>query len=140
LNVLARRFPDLVRFNKDTPNTTGLDSSVTSKGFFEHGGPELAEYALPGTQDLATNAVAALGGRNACLLAHHGLVAAGGSLAQAMKLAIEVEALCEIYLKALAVPEPIQEGINVDVRSPRNRGGVRGCGATDGGRGVGVGG
>ena len=44
--------------------------------------------------------------RNACLLAHHGLVAAGATLAQAMKIAIEIESLCEVYLKALAVGEP----------------------------------
>ena len=44
--------------------------------------------------------------RNACLLAHHGLVAAGATLAQAMKIAIEIESLCEVYLKALAVAEP----------------------------------
>ena len=44
--------------------------------------------------------------RNACLLAHHGLVAAGATLAQALKIAIEIESLCEVYLKALAVAEP----------------------------------
>ena len=48
----------------------------------------------------------ALSDRNACLLAHHGLVTAGATLAQAMKIAIEIESLCEVYLKALAVAEP----------------------------------
>jgi L-fuculose-phosphate aldolase len=34
-------------------------------------------------------------------------VAAGGTLARAMKVTLEIEALCEVYLKALAVGEPV---------------------------------
>ena len=41
--------------------------------------------------------------RNACLMANHGLVAGGPTLAQAMKVLQEVESLCEVYLKALAM-------------------------------------
>jgi TRAP-type uncharacterized transport system substrate-binding protein len=52
LDLLARRFPDLIRYNKDTPNTTGLDGSATSKGFFEHGGPELADEYVPWLVDV----------------------------------------------------------------------------------------
>jgi TRAP-type uncharacterized transport system substrate-binding protein len=52
LNVLTRRFPDFVRFNKDTPNATGLDMSPTAKGFFEHGGPELADEYAPWLVDV----------------------------------------------------------------------------------------
>jgi L-fuculose-phosphate aldolase len=63
-------------------------------------------YHTFGTQALSAAVAEALRDRQACLLAHHGLVTAGDSLAQAMKLAIEVEALCEIYLKTLAVGEP----------------------------------
>jgi L-fuculose-phosphate aldolase len=44
--------------------------------------------------------------RHACLMANHGLVAGGTSLAHAMKVACEIESLCETYLKALAVGEP----------------------------------
>jgi L-fuculose-phosphate aldolase len=42
----------------------------------------------------------------ACLLANHGLVAAGTTLAEAMKVGQEIESLCEVYLKALAAGEP----------------------------------
>jgi L-fuculose-phosphate aldolase len=72
------------------------------------GGDSIActAYHTFGTQALSAAVAEALRDRQACLLAHHGLVAAGNSLAQAMKLAIEIEALCEIYLKALAVGEP----------------------------------
>ena len=45
--------------------------------------------------------------RNACLMSNHGLVAAGTTLAQAMKVAQEVESLCGIYLQTLAVGEPV---------------------------------
>jgi L-fuculose-phosphate aldolase len=66
-----------------------------------------APYHLFGTQELSGAVVARLHRRNACLLAHHGLVAVGASLAQAMNIAIEVESLCEAYLKLLAVqPSP----------------------------------
>ena len=63
-------------------------------------------YHLFGSEALAAAVAQALSDRNACLLAHHGLVAAGATLAQALKVAIEIEALCEVYLNALAVAEP----------------------------------
>ncbi len=63
-------------------------------------------YHAFGSDALAAAVAQALADRNACLMAHHGLVAAGATLAQAMHIAIEIEALCEVYLKALAVAEP----------------------------------
>ena len=41
------------------------------------------------------------------VLANHGLVAAGSTVAHAMKVLQEVESLCQIYLQALAVGEPV---------------------------------
>ena len=64
-------------------------------------------YHLFGTEALSQAVGAAFADRNACLMANHGLVAAGASLAQAMKVALEIEALCGIYLQALAVGEPV---------------------------------
>jgi L-fuculose-phosphate aldolase len=63
-------------------------------------------YHTFGSEALSAAVAQALSDRNACLMAHHGLVAAGATLAQAMKIAIEIESLCEVYLKALAVAEP----------------------------------
>jgi L-fuculose-phosphate aldolase len=63
-------------------------------------------YHTFGSEALSAAVALALVDRNACLLAHHGLVAAGATLPQAMKIAIEIESLCEVYLKALAVAEP----------------------------------
>ena len=66
-----------------------------------------AGYATFGTQELSDHALAALDGRMACLLANHGMIAAGGALDAAMALAVEVEELAEGYWRALQVGEPI---------------------------------
>ena len=63
-------------------------------------------YHLFGTEALSQVVAAAFVDRHACLMANHGLVAGGATLAQAMKVAVEIEALCGIYLRALAVGEP----------------------------------
>lgn len=65
-----------------------------------------APYATFGTQELSEHALAALAGRRACLLAHHGVIACGESLAAALTLAIEVEHLARIYLQARTLGEP----------------------------------
>jgi L-fuculose-phosphate aldolase len=63
-------------------------------------------YHLFGTEALSQAVAAAFADRHACLLANHGLVAGGRTLAQATSVALEVEALAGIYLQALAVGEP----------------------------------
>lgn len=65
-----------------------------------------APYATFGTQALSDHALAALAGRRACLLAHHGVIACGTSLDAALTLAVEVEHLARIYLQSLALGEP----------------------------------
>lgn len=64
-------------------------------------------YYLFGTQALSGAVATAFVQRHACLMANHGLVAGGTDLAHAAKVAVEVEALCGIYLQALAVGEPV---------------------------------
>ena len=66
-----------------------------------------ARYATFGTQALSDAVVEALAQRRACLMANHGLVAWGRSLAGALALAVEVEALCGQYLRCLQVGEPV---------------------------------
>ncbi len=66
-----------------------------------------APYATFGTQALSDAVLAALQGRRACLMANHGLLAWGGSLAGALALALEVEALCGQYLRACQTGEPV---------------------------------
>ncbi|MDR5733815.1 class II aldolase/adducin family protein [Caballeronia sp. LZ025] len=65
-----------------------------------------APYALFGTQALSDHALAALEGRRACLLAHHGVVALGADLPRAVWLAHEVEVLARQYLLALQLGAP----------------------------------
>ncbi len=65
-----------------------------------------APYATFGTQALSDHALAALEGRKACLLANHGLIATGATPQRALALAIEIETLCGMYLRARAVAEP----------------------------------
>jgi L-fuculose-phosphate aldolase len=66
----------------------------------------LAPYATFGTEALSAGVAAALAQRDACLLAQHGLVSCGRTMAQALKVMVEVESLCQTYLLALAVGEP----------------------------------
>jgi L-fuculose-phosphate aldolase len=65
-----------------------------------------APYATFGTQELSDRALQALSNRKACLLANHGMIAAGDSLKHALALAVEVEALCEQYWRALQIGKP----------------------------------
>lgn len=65
-----------------------------------------APYALFGSQLLSDHALAALYDRKACLLANHGMIAIGETLDKALQIAVEVETLCEQYLRALQVGEP----------------------------------
>lgn len=66
-----------------------------------------ARYATFGTQALSDASVAALQGRNACLLANHGMVVYGRDLAHALALAIEFETLCEQYWRTLQLGAPV---------------------------------
>ena len=65
-----------------------------------------APYATFGTQQLSQHAVTALEDRSACLLAHHGMIAIGLSLARAMWLAVEVETLARQYHGCLQIGTP----------------------------------
>ena len=65
-----------------------------------------APYATFGTQELSDRVLVALDGRKACLLAHHGMIAVGTSLPDALALAVEVETLAEIYWRALQIGQP----------------------------------
>jgi L-fuculose-phosphate aldolase len=65
-----------------------------------------APYATFGTEELSRRAVTALEDRSACLLAHHGMIAVGASLAKAMWLAVEVETLARQYHGCLQIGKP----------------------------------
>ncbi|MCA6122536.1 class II aldolase/adducin family protein [Bradyrhizobium sp. WSM 1704] len=62
-----------------------------------------AGYARYGTKELSELAIAALEGRNGCLLANHGMIAVGSDLDKAMWLAVELETLARQYYLSLAL-------------------------------------
>jgi L-fuculose-phosphate aldolase len=74
---------------------------------FGGGDVRCAPYALFGTAELSTLAVAALQNRTACLLANHGLIATGADLAAAIACAVELETLAKQYILSLAIGGPI---------------------------------
>ena len=83
----------------------------------------MAEFALPGTESVGEEAVKALAGRNACLMANHGVLAVGTTLEQAHIRAVYVEDAAKIYSLALSngetyeVPEEF-----VQIMLNRNKG------------------
>ncbi len=92
-----------------SPRATALSCARRGLPAFHYmialaGGDDIpcSAYATFGTAALAEAAVAALEGRRACLLANHGVVALGSSLAAAETLAREVENLAGEYLDLLA--------------------------------------
>ncbi len=65
-----------------------------------------AEYATFGTKALSENVLRAMEGRNGCLLANHGMIAAGADLDKAMWLAVELETIAKQYYHALLIGGP----------------------------------
>lgn len=65
-----------------------------------------AAYATFGTAELGVHAVSALEGRKACLLSHHGQIALGSDISEALKFAHEVEILSAQFWRALQIGEP----------------------------------
>lgn len=66
-----------------------------------------ADYATFGTEALSRAVLAAMEDRNGCLMANHGMLAAGPTLARTMWLAVELEALARQYVTALTVGGPV---------------------------------
>ena len=75
-----------------------------------------AEYAASGTPDVGHNAVKALEGRAAALIANHGLVAVGPRPDKALHVTALVERTAQIVwgARALGGPVPIPDKVNQD--------------------------
>lgn len=76
-----------------------LDEQVALVG----GTIEVADYAMAATEELARNAVAALGERNAVLLRHHGALACGKDIEEALAVAELIERVAHIYVLSLGL-------------------------------------
>lgn len=130
LDIYAAR-PDIHAIVHAHPiNATALAVHGRGIGPFHYmvgvaGGHDIrcAPYATFGTSELSEHVVRALDGRRACLVAHHGIVATGRSLAAALALAVEVETLSAQYLAAMALgPPPELTQLQMDEVLSRMRG------------------
>ncbi|KZM48658.1 class II aldolase/adducin family protein [Labrenzia sp. OB1] len=66
-----------------------------------------AGYATFGTEELSKLAIEAIQDRTACLLANHGMIAVGESLAKAMWRAVELETIARQYYLSLQIGGPV---------------------------------
>ena len=62
-----------------------------------------AKYALPGSDELAENAVASLGNRNAVFLLNHGTLCVGKDMKEAIRVCYVVEKTAHIYILSKSV-------------------------------------
>ncbi len=99
-----------------THSTYATALAVTRRGIpachymvavFGGGDVRCSDYARFGTQELSAAALAALGGRNGCLLANHGMLTLGPTLEKAMWLAVELETLAKQYVLSLQIGGPV---------------------------------
>ena len=85
----------------------GVDLPAVHYLVAELGGPvRVAAYATFGTEELAANMARALEGRSATLLAHHGAITIGNTLARAYERSVTLEWLCALYHRSRAHGEP----------------------------------
>ncbi|MCK5690534.1 class II aldolase/adducin family protein [Myxococcota bacterium] len=66
-----------------------------------------ADYATFGSEELSLSALRALQDRKACLLANHGMIILGDSVADTFARAIEVETLAQQYWRVRQLGDPI---------------------------------
>lgn len=66
------------------------------------GSARVGEYGLPGTKKLTAATVAALGGRNACLMANHGVLTCAGSIDEAFEVCRIMEESAGLFIAQAA--------------------------------------
>jgi len=66
-----------------------------------------AEYATFGTPELAKNALKAMEGRKAALLANHGVITGAGDIHNAFNIAEQIEYISELYVRARSIGKPV---------------------------------
>jgi L-fuculose-phosphate aldolase len=107
--IYAARPDAMAIVHTHSPRATAFSAARRSLPAFHYmiamaGGADIrcADYATFGSAELARNAVAALTGRKAVLLANHGVITIGATLAGAWAIAQEVDNLAGQYLDLLA--------------------------------------
>jgi|SRR5699024_7443829 len=66
-----------------------------------------AQYATYGTKELAINALEAMEGRKAVLLANHGINVVGGTINEAFDITEQLEFCARVYWQAKSIGEPV---------------------------------
>ena len=96
------------------------------------GGVRVAPYATFGTEELATNVATALDGRLGALMANHGAITIGPTLAKALSLLPYLEYICEVQLLAMSASAGASAPMKVLSRELMDEagGGLRGYGQT----------
>jgi L-fuculose-phosphate aldolase len=86
----------------------GMELPGISEDFVQIVGDKMicSEYALPGTPELAKNAVAGLGNRNGVLLPNHGTLVVGPDMAMTCTICQIVEKTAQIYILAKSIGTP----------------------------------
>jgi L-fuculose-phosphate aldolase len=112
---LYRRRPDVAAvvhthsLEATAASTLGRSVPAVHYVVARFGGPELvcAPYATYGSDELARHVADALGDvRTACLMANHGAIAVAADLGTAVALALDVEWLCGVHRRAVALGTP----------------------------------
>jgi L-fuculose-phosphate aldolase len=88
--------------NKSLPPI--LDELVPKLG----GEIRVTPYEMPGSSELGEQVVKAMELRSATIIANHGALCCGGSLREALDVALLLERACRIYLIALQFGKPTQ--------------------------------
>ena len=86
---------------------TAIPGIVEDMAQIVGGSVDVAEYAAPGTDQLAEAAVAALAGKDAVLLANHGLVGVGRTVAEALRVCQVVEKSAQIHVMSRLIGTPL---------------------------------
>lgn len=87
---------------------------------FLNGDVPLADFAIPGTKEVGTNAIEALKERTGCLLANHGVVAIGKDLEEAHIRAVYIEDAAKITTYANQIGE-VQVVSETDISAMRKK-------------------
>ncbi|QNI05751.1 L-fuculose-phosphate aldolase [Mycobacterium kubicae] len=94
----------------------GIPACIDEFAVYCGGEVRCTDYAASGTPDVGRNAVKALKGRAAALIANHGLVAVGPRPDKALHVTALVERTAQIVwgARALGGPVPIPEDVNAN--------------------------
>lgn len=72
----------------------------------------VSQYSLPGTKEMAVSVVAALGNKNAVIMANHGALCVGRNIREAFDNCLLLERIAQIYINALILKKVKELPVN----------------------------